>query len=133
MSEQPLEVTRERTLDAAPDEVWETLTDEVLLERWLAADVELELREGGRARFEFEDGETRHGRIERVLPHERLTFWWWAGDEEAHRVDFRLEPADGRTRLVVVETQPAGSAVGPSRWGLALSALASMHAGLVCA
>src|SRR5215213_5493314 len=49
----PAVVVRERTLDATPEEVWETLTDEVLLEQWLAADIELDLREGGSARFEF--------------------------------------------------------------------------------
>lgn len=123
-------VVRERTLDASPDEVWETLTDEVLLERWLAAEVELDLREGGAARFELEDGETRHARIERVERAERLAFSWWApGEAEPQRVEFRLEPAGRRTRLVIVETRSARAPV----WGASLSALARMHAGLVCA
>lgn len=128
-AEQPAVVVRERTLDASPDEVWETLTDEVLLEQWLAAEVELDLREGGAARFAWEDGETRDARVELVEPVERLAFSWWAADEaEPQRVEFRLEPAGWRTRLVVVETRANGA-----RWGASLSALGRMHAGLVCA
>ena len=124
------EVIRERTLDAPPADVWETLTDEALLAQWLADDVELDLREGGAARFELADGETRHARIEEVRPEERLTFSWWAdADDPPQRVDFRLEPADGRrTRLIVVETR----APGAPAWSPSLSALSAMHAGLVC-
>jgi uncharacterized protein YndB with AHSA1/START domain len=127
----PAIVVRERTLDAPPEEVWETLTDELALERWMAAEVELDLREGGEARFDFETGETRHARIETVRPEELLEFSWWAGDEEPGRVAFRLEPADGRTRLVVVETR-GGAAPAPA-WAASLTALAALHAGLVLA
>ena len=127
---EPAVVVRERTLDAAPDEVWDTLTDELALERWLAAEVELDLREGGSARFDFDTGETRHARIERVEPQERLEWSWWAADEEPGRVAFRLEPADGRTRLIVVETRGGGGA--PS-WAPALSALSALHSRLVLA
>ncbi len=131
-AETPAEVVRERTLDAEPADVWETLTDEVLLAQWLADEVELDLREGGEARFELEDGETRHARIERVDPEERFTFSWWTGDgEPAQRVDFLLEPADGRrTRLVVVETR---TGTGAPAWAPSLTALATMHSALVCA
>jgi uncharacterized protein YndB with AHSA1/START domain len=128
MTAEPAVVIRERTLDATPEEVWETLTDEVLLEQWLAADVELDLREGGSARFEFEDGEAYDAEIELVEPDERLAWSWWSGDEGRGRVEFRLEPAVAGTRLIVVETRSAG--IG--RWDPALSALAQMHARSVC-
>ena len=131
-ADRPVEVVRERTLDAPPSDVWETLTDEVLLEQWLADDVELDLREGGDARFELAGGETRHARIERVEAEERLTFSWWTADgEPPQRVDFRLEPADGRrTRLIVVETR---TEVAAPAWAPSLTALAAMHGSLVCA
>jgi uncharacterized protein YndB with AHSA1/START domain len=126
---EPAAVIRERTLDATPEEVWETLTDEVLLEQWLAAEVELDLREGGSARFEFEDGETYDAEIELVEPDERLAWTWWsAEDDERGRVEFRLEPAIAGTRLIVVETRSAGA----RRWAPSLSALARMHARSVC-
>ena len=121
----PAVVVRERTLDATPEEVWETLTDEVLLEQWLAADVELDLREGGSARFEFEDGESYDAEIETVEPDERLAWSWWNPDDERRgRVEFRLEPAVAGTRLIVVETRAAGV----RRLGPSLTALARMHA-----
>lgn len=126
-------VVRERILDASPDEVWEALTDEVLLERWLAADVELDLHEGGSARFAFSDGPTRHGRVELVDPAQRLAFTWWSPEDEgASRVEFRLEPAVGRTRLVVTETRTVRGAPATA-WGPALAALATMHAAVLCA
>jgi uncharacterized protein YndB with AHSA1/START domain len=131
-ADQETAVVRERTFDVPPDHVWETLTDEVLLEQWLADDVELDLREGGRARFEWEGGEAREAKIERVEPAERLSWWWWADGEELGRVDFRLEPAGGGTRLVVIETRPARSATAGQPWDIKLSALARMHAPSLC-
>jgi uncharacterized protein YndB with AHSA1/START domain len=128
---EPAVVVRERTLDATPEEVWETLTDEVLLQQWLADDVELDLREGGTARFEFEDGEAYDAEVELVEPDERLAWTWWSGDD-AHRgrVEFRLEPAVSGTRLIVVETRTAGA----PRFSPSLSALARMHApAMACA
>lgn len=129
-------VVRERTFDAPPEEVWETLTDEVLLEQWLADDVDLDLREGGLARFTWEDGETRDAEIERVEPAERLTWTWWAEGDERGRVEFQLKPAGAGTRLVVVETRSA-SPVALGRGGLAgrginLAALARLHAQRPC-
>src|SRR5690606_5332281 len=56
------------------------------------------------------DGEERHAVVEDVEPGERLTFWWWAGDEPPTHVELTLEPAVGGTRVVVVES---GYAAGP--------------------
>lgn len=125
-------VVRERTFDAAPDEVWETLTDQVLLEQWLASEVELDLREGGRARFAWEDGQTREAEIERVKPAQRLTWWWWAEGESPGRVDFRLEPAGEGTRVVVVETRPASTVAGSPPWAAKLAMLGRLNARAVC-
>lgn len=143
-------VRRERTLDASPAEVWETLTDEILLAQWLAADVELDPREGGDARFEFSDGETREASVDTVEPEERLAWTWREGGEATGRVELRLEPAvAGRTRLIVIESRPAASEVNLTTdpvantapvgrsagvsWAPALASLAAMHSGLVCA
>lgn len=131
--DEPTVVVRERTLDAPPEDVWETLTDELLLQQWLAADVELDLREGGRAHFEFEDGGARDAEIQVVRPLERLAWSWWDGDEQRRHVEFRLEPAGDGTRLVVVETQRTGSLAGARHWDDSLSALAQMHVRAICA
>ncbi len=129
-------ITRARTLDASPAEVWETLTDEILLARWFATEVEFEPREGGDARFEFPDGETREAEIDVVEPGESLG-WTWRGEDgsgETGRVEFRLEPADsGRTRLIVIESRPVSVATDAVRWGPALTSLSAMHSSLVCA
>ena len=55
--------TRSITLDAAPEEVWDAITDESLLREWLAPDVALEAREGGELECRYEDGEVRRGEV----------------------------------------------------------------------
>ena len=98
-------VRREIDLPASRDEVWEALTDEALLERWLACEVELDAREGGEAVVRDEGGE-RRGVVERVEDGERLVLVWSRADEPATRVELRLlEVADG-TRVVVTEAGP---------------------------
>ena len=41
-----MNVEREITLDAPPEEVWEALTDPERLEEWFANDVEFDLERG---------------------------------------------------------------------------------------
>ena len=99
------EVTREIELDATPDEVWRALTDPEQLAGWLGTEAEIEERPGGALAIETEDG-PREGWVEEYEPGRRLSIWWSAGDEDAARVQFDLEEALGRTRLVVTETRP---------------------------
>ena len=54
-----MEVVREIELEAAPEDVWEALTDETQLEEWFANDVELDPTPGGRGVFRWDNGETR--------------------------------------------------------------------------
>jgi uncharacterized protein YndB with AHSA1/START domain len=106
-------VVRERVLDAPPEDVWALITEDALLEEWLADRAEVEPWEGGAVRLELTDGEIRDGVVERADAPERLSLWWWSAGEPAGRVEFRLSPeAGGRTRLVVVETRPAVPAAG---------------------
>src|SRR4051794_1366865 len=131
--EQPMKVTRERTVDADPADVWETLTDDILLSAWLGAEVELEPVEGGEGRFEFSDGEVRDARVTDVEPEERIAWDWHEGDSSVGRVELRVEAVSpGRSRVVVVESRPTDLASGGPEWRPAMSALASMHAS-VCA
>ncbi len=69
-------VEREITIPATPAEVWPAVTrsDEVSL--WFGADVELDVRPGGRGVFRWPDGTERHAVVEEVEPEHRLSFRW---------------------------------------------------------
>ena len=100
-------VTRETTLPLEADEAWEAVTE---LEEWLAEDADLALEPGEEGTLRLPDGTERHAVVEDVEPGERLSFWWWTGDEPATRVELTLTPAVSGTRVVVVES---GFAAGP--------------------
>lgn len=81
-------VRREVEIEAAPDEVWESLTTEEGRERWL------------------EDNPEREIHVEVADEPSRLVWWWWQGDEPATRVEFLVVAAPAGTRVVVTETVP---------------------------
>jgi len=120
------QVERETVLDAAPDEVWEALTDERLLGEWLAEEAELDPVPGGRANFRFEDGSEREGTVLRVEEERELAFAWARPGEPPTEVEMTLVPLVSGTRLVVVERATAGTPVALSgaAWGSRLQALA---------
>jgi uncharacterized protein YndB with AHSA1/START domain len=99
-------VEREVTVPAEPDEVWRMLTEPDGLAGWLAEEAEIDVRPDGEARFRMADGEERTGFVEEADPPARLTLWWRAGDEDASRIEFTLEPVDDGTRVTVVESRP---------------------------
>jgi uncharacterized protein YndB with AHSA1/START domain len=119
------QVERETVLDAAPDEVWEALTDERLLGEWLAEEAELEPVPGGRASFRFEDGSEREGTVLRVAEERELAFTWARPGEPPTEVELTLEPLVAGTRLVVVERASAQTpvAISGAAWGSRLAAL----------
>jgi uncharacterized protein YndB with AHSA1/START domain len=110
-------ITRELELPAAPDDVWQAITDPAWLESWLADTVLLELWPGGEALFTSGD-RTRTGWVEEVSPpaspsdtgedhgEGRLAFWWAEDDEPASRVELVISPSEAGTLLRVVETRP---------------------------
>jgi hypothetical protein len=77
-----MEVEREITLDAPPEEVWEALTEPERLEEWFANDVDFDLERGGT--FRWGDGETRHAIVEEAVPERRLAIRW-VGSRRARR------------------------------------------------
>ena len=87
-----MNVEREITLDAPPEEVWEALTDPEQLEEWFANDVELALEPGGDGVFRWDDGEERHALVEEVDPERRFVFTW-----DDSRVVIELEPIPAGT------------------------------------
>ena len=107
MSEDQLEIRREVMLHAAREDVWSALTEPELIERWLADEVELDPREGGEVRFRYEDGEERRGRVEEIVPAERLRIRWRREQRSETEVEFVLADAAVGTRLLVIESGPA--------------------------
>lgn len=118
MDEQAVE--RETVVPAPPEEVWNALTEEALLEQWLAPDVELEPQEGGLLRVRTEEGEQRLGRVESVEEGRRLAFVWQREGDPETRVELTVEAVPDGSRVVVVES---GAAAGRG-WGPRLAALA---------
>jgi uncharacterized protein YndB with AHSA1/START domain len=95
--EAQMELTREITLPAPPDEVWRSLSEPA----WLGEDASIELRQDGEVR-----AGDRSGWVEEVDEERRLVFWWSEPDEDATRVELELTEADDGTRLQVIESRP---------------------------
>ena len=97
-----LHVERDVVFPAAPDEVWEALTDPDRLEEWFATEAELDPVPGGEGIFRWGDGEERRATVREAEPEERLVLDWDDGGE----VVLELEEVEDGTLLRVVETSP---------------------------
>lgn len=109
------QIRRRVSLPFPLQEVWQAVTDPEAISEWFGARVRFELRVGGRASFEGDDGERLEGRVEVVDAPRRLAFLWWpadAAERAANFVEFVLEEVDGGTDVTVVETSQAGA--GPT-------------------
>jgi len=103
-------IEREIVIAAPVDRVWEVLTRAEHLGSWFAdAGAEIDLRPGGSIALHWEQHGTALGRVEDVVPGERLAMRWAASPDvepaegnETH-VEFRLLPDADGTRLRVVE------------------------------
>lgn len=117
-------VERAVVLAAPSDEVWRALTEEALLEEWLASEVELDLEEGGEVVVRFEDGEERYGHVEAVDEGHRLALRWRREAQPETLVEFSLEEVPEGCRLVVVESGPPLATPVPDggEWGPRLQA-----------
>jgi uncharacterized protein YndB with AHSA1/START domain len=117
-------VERETTIDATPAEVWEAITEEDVLEEWLAPDVELDPVEGGEITVRDGD-ERRAGTVETLEEGERFAFTWERPGQGESFVEFTIEPVPAGTRVVVVETPigQAGSRASARAWATRLAAL----------
>lgn len=106
-------VDREVTVPVPPEEVWKAIEDPERLGDWLGAGIELDLRPGGRGRFDLDDGEVRHGIVHTVDPGRELEFSWWAmpgGGGDSSTVTITLAPdGAGGTVIGVREARAAGS------------------------
>lgn len=119
-------VERTITIDEHREQVWQALIDAELLGRWLRADVELDPRPGGPARFRPDHGPSRTGRVAAVDTGRRLVLDWWPDGLEAAatRVELTLTDEGEGTRLSVVESgfqEPLDVVAHDLGWGMAVA------------
>lgn len=95
-------------IEAKPDAVFDLFTTEEGLCRWMARDVDVDLRPGGRWRWTHANGATSAGTYIEIDPPLRLVFtygWESGGFGEvgpgSTRVDVTFEPTDVGTRVTI--------------------------------
>jgi uncharacterized protein YndB with AHSA1/START domain len=99
-------VERTVEIDAPADVVWSAITEDGVLSEWFGGDVTLEPVPGGEGRFDVGGGEVRRARVDEVERGRRLSWRWWAEDDDAGpitSVTFELTELGDATRLVVTE------------------------------
>ncbi len=94
---------REVTLPVDRDRAWAALTDPGELSRWLADEIELELRQGAGGVLRWRDGEERRAVVEEIEERRRLVLRWWTQDGEVSIVELTLDDVSGGTRLALTE------------------------------
>jgi uncharacterized protein YndB with AHSA1/START domain len=107
----PDTIERDLFLAQPVDRVWAALTEPAELTRWFPDAAQLDVRPGGDGVFTFDvEGGTVDVkvRVEAVEPKRRFAFWWGNGPElgtgSATLVEFTLEPADGGTKVHLLES-----------------------------
>jgi uncharacterized protein YndB with AHSA1/START domain len=83
-------ITREITIAAPLEDVWEAVSTEDGRERWL------------------EDDDDRRLVVEESDAPDHISWWWWqeSDDEPARHVDVRILVIPGGTRVTITETLP---------------------------
>lgn len=104
-------IVRETIVAAAPERVWEVLTQPEYLPRWFMAEkAEIDLRPGGSLVMQWAEHGTGYARVERVEEPTLFSFRWAVepGTEPAPGaetlVEFTLTADGDGTRLRVVES-----------------------------
>jgi uncharacterized protein YndB with AHSA1/START domain len=115
-------VVKEIMIDAPVALVYDMLTDPALLVRWLADEVDIDLRPGGLIRWKHANGDVCIGRIVDADPPRRLVFTYgWERPE--------VQVAPGSTTVVIdLAATPAGTRLRLVHHGLA-GPMADAHSG----
>jgi len=107
----PERIEREILIEAPIDVVWAVLTEPEHVAGWFSDSVEIDLRPGGEATFDWpEHGGPARAWVERVEPPRTFAFRWVRAVGEEQRkdsstlVEFTLAAEGEHTRLRVVET-----------------------------
>jgi len=111
-------VERRIVLETPREKAWAALTEPAQLSAWIGAEVDLDVRSGGRGTARRGDGAMRRIRVESVEPPRRLVFRWWPYEHDGRpgqstRVEFLLEEREAtHTLLTVTESGLPGSLSG---------------------
>jgi uncharacterized protein YndB with AHSA1/START domain len=106
----PRRIEREVLIDAPVEVVWAVVTEPEHISRWFSDSVELDLRPGGEAVFQWKGEGSVPGRVERVEPPLFFSFRWVVepapglAEGNSTLVEFSLTAEGGSTRLRVVES-----------------------------
>ncbi|MGD8829001.1 MAG: SRPBCC family protein [Pseudomonadales bacterium] len=96
----------ERLIDQPPAAVWAMLTDPAKFVDWLAPG-EVELRQGGAAKLNFEDsGIVIDSKVTAFEPERLLEYSWSSPGEPERPVRYEVAPANGGTRLTLLLSTP---------------------------
>ena len=107
MSDRKIEESTD--IAARPEAVFRALVDADELVRWFPSRADSDARPGGAFEYacEFEQDPSRNhtysGDYREVTPHERVSYPW-NGELGTTEVEFRLEPANGGTRVTLVHS-----------------------------
>lgn len=113
------EFRTEVVIAAPPGEVFRSLTEPELFERWFGLPFEIDLHEGGRWAI-LGGGPT--GKVVEVVPGQRLALW-----EETGTSTWSLSEADNGTRLTVSMRGPDGGPPPELSWYGWLSAITQLR------
>lgn len=114
-------VALSRTVAASADEVYGAFTSAASLREWLCADVQADVRAGGRLYLFWENGYSASGEFREVRHQRRLVFSWWGrGEPWETEVDVKLSEADGATTISLNHTGLGESA----EWERAIAEIA---------
>jgi len=118
------EVVRSIEIPAPPSAVWRLLSTQEGLRRWLAPDLEIDMRVGGAYRMLGADGQTWiSGTVLELVPEGRLTLSWLeeeAGWVHPARLLVTLEPTASGSRVGLVHDGFAG--IGKPGWAATMEA-----------
>lgn len=105
----PIVVTRQ--INAAPETVYEYLTDSEKWSMWQGAHAEIDAQPGGAFTMTMPDGSRARGEFIELVPHRRVVFTWgW--------IDHPGVPPGSSTVEVEIDRRDAGSQVTITHSGL---------------
>lgn len=112
------EVVRTIDISAPPSSVWDLLSSQDGLRRWLSPDLEIDLQLGGSYRMPGGDGSTWiSGTVLEMVPEGRLVLSWLEEDSgwvHPGRLVIALEPVTSGTRVSLMHDGFAG--IGKPGW-----------------
>lgn len=97
-------IEKELFINAAPERVFQALSEKAELERWFVQRADVDLRPGGALRFQWAPGAVEVGKFLALDPSHRLSYNWEALSPTPTTVTFALTPENGGTRLHLSHT-----------------------------